>query len=289
MSGLDRIMINFSVIILHFGPEELLQRCIASIPKRNDTEVIVIRDHEQIGAGWARNQGLAKANGKWLLFVDSDDFLEDNADCVFDMVAEREEDILFFYNRTVMSDNIAVPSNRYNFESCFTTYFKNGDESALRYGMPSLWGKFFKRSLILDNNIRFDEVHYSNDVYFSFLSGYYANKIAVFNTILYVLTEREGSLVSGRCKSMSEWSQRYAVALRKWNFVQKHNLKYNENGYKELLLVLHRNNKMEFHVELKKLVGSRALPAFLSFYIMFFFQMVNRHLKRMFHRSNSGV
>ena len=82
----------------------MLLRCLGSIPIREDVQVIVADDNSDItevddvnlfslpekyphvefiwgknengrkGAGYARNLGLEKAKGKWLVFADADDF-----------------------------------------------------------------------------------------------------------------------------------------------------------------------------------------------------------------------
>ena len=65
---------RFSIIIPHKGPQWLLDRCVASVPQRDNLQIIVIHDEEGRGAGWARNQGLSKAEGSYVIFADSDDY-----------------------------------------------------------------------------------------------------------------------------------------------------------------------------------------------------------------------
>ena len=85
-------MKNFSIIIPHKNLPHLLQRCLDSIPARDDLEIIVVDDDsseelvdfksfpgtdrpdvkvifdkQSKGAGAARNIGINKATGKWLL------------------------------------------------------------------------------------------------------------------------------------------------------------------------------------------------------------------------------
>ena len=94
-------MINYSIIIPHKNIPKLLQRCLNSIPQRDDLEIIVVDDNSDPsivdfgqfpgagrsdvsfffdksgkGAGRARNIGLQHAQGKWLLFADADDFFK---------------------------------------------------------------------------------------------------------------------------------------------------------------------------------------------------------------------
>ena len=112
-------MINYSIIIPHKNIPDLLQRCLDSIPRRDDIQIIIVDDNsnpqkvdfenfpglgdpcvevyftkEGKGAGYARNVGLKYAKGKWLFFADSDDtytssfskFLTDSKDLVADVV-----------------------------------------------------------------------------------------------------------------------------------------------------------------------------------------------------------
>lgn len=54
--------------------ETLLERALASIEAQTvSSDVIVIRDTERRGAGWARNQGLRQVRTPYLIFLDADD------------------------------------------------------------------------------------------------------------------------------------------------------------------------------------------------------------------------
>ena len=82
-------MIRFSVIIPHKGPQWQLDRCVASIPQRDDLQTIVIHDEEGRGAGWARNQGLSQAEGSYVIFADSDDYFHPCFNDFLDSIKEE--------------------------------------------------------------------------------------------------------------------------------------------------------------------------------------------------------
>ena len=71
-----------------------------------------------------------------------------------------------------------------------------------------------KRDLVIKYNIRFDEVVYSADVYFSMLVGYHADIIKVTNMILYVVTFRPKSLSAEFCTKPGELKTRAEVFFR---------------------------------------------------------------------------
>ena len=114
-------MFTYSVIIPHKNCVPLLQRCLDSIPQRNDNQTIVIDDVSNLTdderllmesfqndrikvvfltetkfAGGARNVGLSMAEGKWVVFADSDDFFTKGAFDTFDEYKDSDYDIVFF-------------------------------------------------------------------------------------------------------------------------------------------------------------------------------------------------
>lgn len=93
-----------SIIVPIYNAERTLQRCIESVLTQtySEFELILINDgstdksydickeymhrdtrvsvysHENRGVSWARNEGMEKSKGKYILFIDSDDYLPAN-------------------------------------------------------------------------------------------------------------------------------------------------------------------------------------------------------------------
>lgn len=171
----------------------MLQRCLYSIPVRDDVQVIVVDDNSDAdrvdfeyfpqwkgenyeyyltkvgrGAGYARNVGLEHAIGKWVLFVDADDFLLPAANYVFDSYLNSEADVVFFKPQAVMADDLTTNSHRADvYCRLIDGYYNDGDEARLRSRWFSPWSKIIRQSIIKDNNIWFDEIQYSNDAMYS--------------------------------------------------------------------------------------------------------------------------
>lgn len=240
--------INYSIIIPHYDIPDLLVRCLHSIPVRPDVQVIVVDDCslcadkfrwkypeltrpylefyttlEHGSAGRARNVGLNHAKGRWLVFADADDFFVDSLENIFDKYVEEDTDIIYFNIRRVFSDNISMPSNRSIYiDNLFEQYKIDGNEERFRISYFPPWGKFFKRHLIEENNIRFDETLYANDMYFTVSAGCKAESVLIIDSPLYVVTERDGSLVSNYGKKDEELAIRANVAFRTQYLLQEH-------------------------------------------------------------------
>ena len=276
---------SFSIIIPHRDCPDLLRRCLNSIPKRADTQIIVVDDNsnpkivdfdhfpgtdrndvtvvltkEGKGAGYARNVGLEQAAGKWLLFLDSDDLLLPSITEVFDEVINASEDIVFYRPKFVFSEDLNRTSTRGGsiYNHYIDEYFETGNEMELRTRWHSPWSKIIKRSLVVEKNIRFEETRYSNDVLFSALVGCEADTIAVRDNCFYVVTEREGSLTSSFCQKEGELAIRASVFFRSQRIIQSHGYPIDESlayRYMQRLLVTDRNLFKEYFSTLMELTG----------------------------------
>lgn len=266
---------NFSIIIPHKNIPQLLQRCLDSIPVRDDIQVIVVDDNsdadkvdfdnfpqwsgknyefyftkEGKGAGYARNVGLSKAKGKWVTFVDADDFLYSNSENIFDTVLRQDADVVYCNAKAVKNEDITQPSNRYFYGWYFEKYAVDKDETLMRYRFHSPVGKFIKSDLIHDYHICFHETRYSNDVYFSACIGCYAQKIHVINDIFYVVTERQGSLASSQFSdiiiSPEECYDRTNEAINVRILFSQLNVKEKDNQLYEYSKKLRKFHKKEY-------------------------------------------
>ncbi len=240
----------FSIIIPHKDIPDLLMRCLKSIPVSEDIQVIVVDDNspdadtylerypklsrpylefirapKNGGAGYARNIGLDHAKGKWLLFADADDFYVDNMYEIINTHVESDADVIYFQKRAVHSENLNCKSSRSGYiDEIMDIYIKTGDEVPVRTRYYVPWGKMIKKSLIEKHHIRFEEIKYSNDILFSVHVGCFANKIEAIDTILYVVTSRDGSLHSGSCTKPDELRIRAGAAFRYDSFLFQHNM-----------------------------------------------------------------
>ena len=121
-------MPKYSVIVPVYNAEEYLDKCLNSILKQTnqDFEVICINDgstdksldilnkykddiiiinEENSGVSIARNNGVKKASGKYLVFVDSDDYLENKLLEKVDNVSKNNPDIIRFGNIEIDDEN----------------------------------------------------------------------------------------------------------------------------------------------------------------------------------------
>lgn len=262
--------INYSIIIPHYNIPGLLVRCLNSIPVREDIQVIVVDDcspgaekylnaipelrrpyvefystPKRGGAGRARNIGIEHAMGKWLTFIDADDFLVDKAESILDKYCDRDEDVLYYQSISVMCNDITRPSDRHCFLYHFEQYMMTGNEALLRLEFDAPWGKFVKKSLIDEHHIRFDEVRWSNDTLFSAVIGVFAKSIAVPKEVIYIVTEREGSLTSAKVMSLDEWNTRYHSTLHVQKFFDENDISCKRYAFVEFLEIMWKRNKLK--------------------------------------------
>lgn len=215
---------NYSIIIPHKNIPDLLKRCLDSIPRRNDVQIIVVDDNsdpekvdfsnfpgvgekcvevyftkEGKGAGFARNVGLKYAIGKWVLFADADDFFSGYVLEKLDKNVSKGDDIIFY--DAVSVDSITKGQINFMYYGVeLHNYIQASEKNLrkaelnLRYNFGPPWCKMIKRDIIERYNIRFEEVPKHNDTLFSLYIGYYAASVYIDKQILYFNTYRNGSI-----------------------------------------------------------------------------------------------
>ncbi|NDV94430.1 glycosyltransferase [Dysgonomonas sp. 521] len=235
-------MINYSIIIPHLNIPQLLQRCLDSIPRRKDVQIIVVDDNSDPaivdfekfpglndasvelvfskevdkGAGYARNIGMEKAIGKWVLFADADDYFVANMLDILDSYKDEDMDICIFRpgSKEPVTKKRILGYNIY-LDAYFSGDITERDVASL-YPVP--WSKMVSRDFLLKENIKFEEVLFSNDILWSTKVAVFAQKIICSDTILYIVTARNGSLTTIRTREALQ--TRFEVSLRRNLYVR---------------------------------------------------------------------
>ena len=144
-------------------------------------------------AATARNAGLGLANGEYVWFIDSDDYVADGAiDCIWRELKAASPDILRFdkvNDASVVKLATAKPA------TVELDLVRNSRNLRFCLAMGSVWNAVFSRAVIGD--IRFDETFdYGEDALFTWMVTLRAHRGLYVPKPLYVYMQTPGSLTS---------------------------------------------------------------------------------------------
>ena len=192
------------MIIPYYKNHNLLIRCLDSIKNQKKyldiTEVILINDNpndiseikhqlknitliknrRNLGPGLSRNKGINIAKGKYLIFIDSDDFIKNNY---------LKEIYLFVFNKNY--DVITLNKkkiNNFNKNIIMENYISASIDTSVIYSI-------FNKSFLLDNKILFKRgLH--EDILFMYKVYLFSKKSLFINNNFYVKENRINSIVN---------------------------------------------------------------------------------------------
>ena len=189
-------MVDISIIVPIYNASKYLKKCLDSLVNqtKKELEFILINDgstddSESIiksyndsrikyfkrsnhGIGKTRNFGISKSTGKYIMFLDSDDYLEENAcEVLYEKIDKEKLDLVVcdFYrvNSNVLEEKINDFKN---------TSLKDNPKLLLDINLAP-WNKIYRSDLIKDNKIKFIEDLKYEDAPFVALSLLKAKKI----------------------------------------------------------------------------------------------------------------
>lgn len=212
-------MPEISIIVPVYNTERFVSKCIESILGQTfeDFELILIDDgstdqsgdicdkyatkdsrvkvihQKNTGVSAARNRGLDVAQGNYLYFVDSDDYLESNAlEIIYPYFFDSDIDMVCFGFQYRDENYNLIRLNEYTQkvlirEELIEEFFKSPNRLN-----GSCWNKIFRKEKI--SALRFDEtVSYSEDWIFLFEAIYCCRQGITIPYCLYNVIEREDS------------------------------------------------------------------------------------------------
>lgn len=236
-------MTNYSIIIPFRGHGAFLSKAVGSIPDRKDIQIIIIDNNIQplgqeavaekqlatilyltsdpaMGAGRARNEGLRHVRGKWLLFLDADDYFTANAFEAFDRHIDSNADIIFFDADSINLRDGSHGNRHVMMHKFLASYLRTGNEDSLRYRFINPVCKMMRADFVQDGNFRFDEIKVSNDQMFSIHTGHAAKQVEADPAIVYMITASEDGASLTRTHSAENQYIRYQTAIRQYHFME---------------------------------------------------------------------
>lgn len=157
--------------------------------KSEDSRVTILTQKNSY-AGVARNNGLAKAKGKYVVFWDSDDIFvpealeemynkceQDGADMCICAADHYDEEYGKYYPASTYLKKEYVPE-----QTPFT--HEDIDSYLFNFSTNVPWNKMFNRQFVIENNIKYQPIKRANDNYFIMLAYFYAKKFTVVDKVL---------------------------------------------------------------------------------------------------------
>ncbi len=212
-------MSTLSVIVPIYKVEKYLNRCISSILSQDfsDFELILVDDgspdkcgiicdeyalrdsrikviHKKNGGlSSARNAGIDIARGKYITFIDSDDYIHPNMFlAMISKMVEFDSDVsISSFIRTTKDDEFKELKNEY-----FPISSKDSIKAMCQnISFITAWGKIYKTELF--ENIRYPDGKYHEDEFTTYKLFYKSQKIIYTNDKLYCYYINEGSIIQG--------------------------------------------------------------------------------------------
>ena len=220
----DLIMIKTSIIIPIYNVEKYLPKCLDSLINQTlkDIEIICINDEspdscdkileeyalkdkriivlnqKNSGQGSARNRGLEIAKGKYIQFLDSDDFYEPNCcEEMYDLMEKHKDINVACFDINIIYD--AYEEKKDGDASYFKMHFrgKTKVKPSMAHQLVDVncWNKIFRKTFIDEYCLRFPEKLHYEDVGFFWFWITRANYVYFYHKKLTNYVRRQGSFL----------------------------------------------------------------------------------------------
>ncbi len=214
-----------SIIVPIYNAEQYLRRCVDSILNQEytDYELLLVNDgstdassdiceeygdqdprviviqKENTGVSDSRNRALDRARGKYLQFLDSDDWITPDATRLFVRAAEEygcDMVISDFYR--VVGERLS-PKGDIEEEGVLTReeFAAHMMENPADFYYGVLWNKLYRRDIVEEHKLRMDtDISWCEDFMFNLEYIRYAKVFYALHAPIYYYVKRKGSLAS---------------------------------------------------------------------------------------------
>lgn len=208
---------KISIIIPVYNTEKYLAQCLESVINQtySNIEIIIVNDGStdssgmicreyknkdnriryyeinNSGVSFARNFGLEKSTGQYIMFVDSDDFIELNALELIEKCIKDNDLLIYGYDRVYRNRRInqLECSKVINLLNLREVIFDNDNIGGY------LCNKVFRADIIKNNDIKLDEnIHYCEDLMFVSQYAKYVKNVFYIKNVEYHYRMRKSSV-----------------------------------------------------------------------------------------------
>lgn len=183
---------NLEIILIDDGSTDESGE-ICDIYADRDERIRVVHQ-ENAGLSAARNRGIEIAQGEYLSFVDSDDWIDRRfIEILYKISAEAGCDIVQCCFWNVFSDDREETEREGNYTVYSPKTFSISAYTLLSWKCNVAWNKLYKKSLF--EGIRYPKGKIHEDEFTTYKLIWNANNIAVTNTKLYFYRQRTDSIM----------------------------------------------------------------------------------------------
>ena len=219
---------NIEIILVNDGSKDNSKNILEKLSKK-DKRIIII-NKENGGVSTARTEGMKKSNGEFLMFMDSDDYVDaDYVEYFYNLINYNNQkyDLAINFNKysiytpkQVKEEKISVLSSEKVSEYIYTSKINE-----------AVWNKIYRKSFLVKNNISFNKkIWYGEGMLFNIQCLQYTDSVVVGNKRVYHQfyntnsAMRNFSLESNLCgiKSLELqkqcWRKENKDVINAWNF-----------------------------------------------------------------------
>lgn len=230
-------MCEISIIVPVYNGDKTIKRCVDSILNQNfkDIEIILVDDgskdnsfcicnnlsnenkkvklfkQDNLGPSAARNLGIEKSNGKYIMFCDCDDTVSDYwCKNLYTIIKENKNSMP--YCGFIITDELSIEIDRIKNNNLNKQIEKDDFFSIDEIGLSGfIWNKIFSKEIIIKNNIKFDEnIRFNEDLKFVLEYVLNVNKIIYTESEDYYYHSFEDSLSKNyNQKEFDKWRLKY--------------------------------------------------------------------------------
>ncbi len=249
---------DIEIICVLDGPDDEARAIVEDWAKKDERIILLEQEHD--GAGAARNTGLEKARGDYLLFLDADDtFSPQLVEKLYNKAIKLDADIVMCtykeLNERTKTTKMGLGFDRSSFLEESVT--NPADVRVLYHGTSHApWNKLFLRRFIIDKELRFSHTMVMNDAFFVLAALACSNRITIIKEdLLTVRRYINNESISSNREKHSEDAVTVARQLYQWLKQKGLWEQRREDYYRFMMSALHYQSKYPYN---EKFVDSMA-------------------------------